>query len=225
MERTKTRLDQIRGLTKEDILALNAQFNSLPEPEKRQSIAREVVMMIGAKQFAARNSYGTLRQGETAFYPQGEMQNIIMAEGVVCTGCAKAAIIAARASLGNDINLGLMDYASQSARNSRRVFGALLADVIEAVYEGSQEYMNEHKLDGDVAEDIMEYSRSLPVPHEKWGEVYYAEQGGPNDAIRGAMAEQAERTANNDRLVAIFTNIADNGGYLVIGKHKFGEPL
>ena len=177
--------------TKDPILAANARFNALPPMEKRLAIARDILSQLKAGAFIAGSGYGSEHQ--RWFLPLGDLQKNLN-DGVVCDGCAKAAILISKARLGNEVIVdddfyGLNKMLAQEV--SRAFFGVKCADVIEALYEGNAGYCV--------------FDVSTPE--------YFA--------IEKYIDRLPDGILDRERMERIYKNIVRNKGYLKIGEYKF----
>ena len=193
-------------MTKEDIQAMNAEFNALPKPEQRKRIAKEVLLMLEHGSMVADNGYGIITGGKRACYTVPDLQ-VAISDGYVCVGCAKAAIIAAKASVGDGIHMkDDFGYGSISRAYAGRELGDdRLADIIETLYEGDVAFLGykgetwRHQLNPVQWTAIRDFKNRLHELHS----------GRTQETMKAIMQ-------------VIFQNIVDNDGYLVIDGHKFG---
>ncbi len=204
----------------------NAAYEAMTSMERRVAVAKEVRLMLKKGTFLAGSGYGTvnsvggyspdlpmLNKSEPYYsrakFPLGDLQPIIRAGGFECVGCAKAAIIVARAAVGNEVHITRKsfdgDYSAQplAARISKEVFGDQCADLIECLYEDwsyeniiwKEQFKSKDPLKGDAAKikAYETYKASLPNRYD----------------------------TSQERMDAIYADIVKNKGYLVIGKYKF----
>lgn len=175
--------------TKDPILAANAKFNALSPMEKRLAIARDILSQLKAGAFIAGSGYGSeFRRG---LLPQGDLQKNL-SDGVVCEGCAKAAILISKARLANEVIVHNQSSQDMAHETSREIFGEECADVIEALYE----------LDSGCL-------WRLNLSYDQRAAVYRA-----HERIYAV-------TDRETRMRLIYQNIVDNGGKLKVGRYKF----
>lgn len=130
----KSNLSQIIGMDKEIIKKRNDAFNKLSEHEKRKHVLNEALLIMRENKFIAGDGYGrTYPKSSYCYLPSGDIQKQLM-NGLVCEGCAKTAIVVARASLGDRAKMG-SSVSALAHRVSFEIFGKRCADLIEALYE------------------------------------------------------------------------------------------
>lgn len=195
--------------TKKSIAALaaalkenNDAYNALPPMKKRVATAKEIIAEIELGEFRPGSGYGSVLRLEnkkfketTGHFPTGDLQQHIIKGGFVCEGCAKAAVIVARAKLGDNVHLDTNNDSYDIAHEvSSEIFGKVCADIIESIYENADEDDLElQTLTLRQRRAIVKYSESLP---DRFGETTL-------------------------RMKAIYQNIIDNKGRLVIGNDKY----
>jgi hypothetical protein len=157
-----------------------------------------------------------------AAFPLGDLQMVVRQEGFQCVGCAKAAIIVAKAYIGNEVHVTPEDIAGQKSWGSRglaaeplanrvseEVFGEECAMVIEGLYERALLRFDSHGVlipsGGYVAQKV---ERLIGKDMEKTMAF---------NAYCGGLPIHS--TA--ERMSAIYRNIIDNQGSLVVGPYRF----
>jgi hypothetical protein len=202
----------------------NAAYKVMTSLERRVVVAKEIRTMLKKRTFSAEYGYGrvekinnepsyhnlpVLSSGLRGNMPLGDLQPIIRAGGFECTGCAKAAVIIARAAVGNEVRISLksLDNIGNAKpladKVSKEVFGAQCADVIECLYEewkyGENGYF--------------------------WNDRFKSKDPFKNNEGKAeAFNNYVESISSLDlkkRMDEIFENIVKNKGYLVIGEYKF----
>ncbi len=193
----------------------NAAYKAMTPMQRRVVVAKEIRSMLKKGTFVADYGYGRVRShtlpelpsGFTAEMPLGDLQPIIRAGGFECIGCAKAAVIIARAAVGNDVCTSPKSFDDEGGAKpladkvSKEVFGAQCADLIECLYE-------EWKYEGDFWR--LRFKSKDPFKgNEEKTEVF-------NNYVESLFSLRLE-----SRMDAIYANIVKNKGYLVIGEYKF----
>lgn len=203
----------------------NAAYEAMGPMERRVAVSKEIITMLRIGSFVPGTGYGRVERmnGEHAElplvdpkwgkdsdrfdFPFGDLQPIIRAGGFECVGCAKAAVIVARASVGNQVKItkrslnedGLAERLANKV--SHEVFGTT-ADIIEGLYEN-------WSLEDDGSPNFFRTGRRLFGKDEKRIGAYEK------------MRERLSDIDSDDRMRAIYRNVIKNEGYLNIGGYKY----
>lgn len=191
------------------ILKDNAAYAAMSQMERRVSVSREVLRMMDAELFLPGRGYGSIIAARSAFgelihadVPQGDLQPVLRKGGVECHGCAKAAALFARASIGNEVFVSLNESRGHvkglADRVSQEVFGPA-ADLIEGLYE--RYTINSISMCSSTISNI---ARILGDAVPDYHATLFLLDNSPRERMRW-----------------IYRNIIDNGGYLVVGEHRF----
>lgn len=205
-------------MSQEQIEKDNAAYAAMSPMERRVRISEEIVLMLDLGKMVAGMGYGRLSsingvsRGalDSLRFPLGDLQPIVRGD-FQCVGCAKAAVIVAKAAVANAVHVTSMDVNGMKSdalaeRISHEVFGKECAAVIEGLYEEVGEYAlaNGHN------------DHFLPV------KKLYAAIG--LDPAKRASFVAYSRSLPSDsqgRMRAIYLNIVQNGGALKVGDHSF----
>jgi len=204
----------------------NAAYAAMSPMERRVRISEEIISMILKGTFVPLRGYGRVSKnnipvGEDAF-PLGDLQMVVRQEGFQCMGCAKAAIIVAKAYIGNEVHVTPEDIAGQKSWGSRglaaeplanrvseEVFGAECAMVIEGLYERVLFRFDSHGVlipsGGYVSQKV---ERLMGKDMEKI-------------MAFNAYCGELPIHSTAERMSAIYRNIIDNQGSLVVGPYRF----
>jgi hypothetical protein len=178
------------------IKAGNTRFKKLSLLGKRLAIARDVLAQLKIGSFVASSGYGHAvsvehQTGLRSLLPYGDLQENLN-NGVVCEGCAKAAVLISKARLANEVIVHNQSSQDMAHETSREIFGEECADVIEALYE----------LDSGCL-------WRLNLSYDQRAAVYRT-----HERIYAV-------TDRETRMRLIYQNIVDNGGKLKVGRYKF----
>ncbi len=206
------------------IKADNAAYALMSPMERRVRISQHIIAMIESGTFVPLRGYGRVSKNRIPVsdgpaFPLGDLQMVVHQEGFQCVGCAKAAIIVAKAYIGNEVHVTHEDVTEQwgsrglaaeplANRVSEEVFGHECALIIEGLYELAVLLFDSDGVlipsSGYVTQKV---ERLLKDDREKM-EAYAA-------YCAGLPRDYAER------MIAIYRNIIDNKGSLVVGPYRF----
>lgn len=196
----------------------NAAYRAMSPMERRVRISEEIIAMIGREAFVPLAGYGRISKGGFPFagdaFPLGDLQLVVRKEGFQCMGCAKAAIIVAKAYVGNEVHVtredisGWMGAERLADRISEEVFGRECAMVIEGLYEQVKFLFDS---DGVMIPRVGYVFNKVWLTIGKDREKMLA---------YNAYCDELPSLFQRDRMVAIYRNIIDNQGALVVGSYR-----